>query len=181
MKERHVLSVLVENRFGELARVVGLFAGRGFNIDSLAVNVTTDPAFSKIVLTTRGNDSIVEQIVKQLRKLIRVKKVVEMSDDRYIERELCVATVQANGPTARQELERIVVLTGARVIAYSQNAFTVEATASSQQIDDFLELLRPLGIRDMVRSAPIAIARPSVEQPADSSRQSAPPPLGGVA
>jgi acetolactate synthase-1/3 small subunit len=127
MKDRHVLSVLVENRFGELARVVGLFAGRGFNIDSLAVNVTTDPAFSKIVLVTRGSDSIVEQIVKQLRKLIRVKKVVEMSGDRFLERELCVATVQAGGPTARQELERVVSLTGARVIAFSQTAFTVEA------------------------------------------------------
>jgi len=177
MKERHVLSVLVENRLGELARVVGLFAGRGLNIDALAVNVTTDPAFSKIVLTTRGSEAIVEQIVKQLRKLVRVKKVVEMTDDRYIERELCVVTVQAGGPNARQELERVVSLTGARVIAYSQTAFTVEATATSHEIDQFLELLRPLGIRDMVRSAPIAIARPST----DNAAESAPPSLGGVA
>jgi acetolactate synthase-1/3 small subunit len=179
MKERHVLSVLVENRFGELARVVGLFAGRGFNIDSLAVNVTIDPAFSRIVLTTRGNESIVEQIVKQLRKLIRVKKVVEMSDERHIERELCVVTVQAASAHARQELERVVSLTSARVLAYSQTAFTIEATATSQEIDQFLELLRPLGIRDMVRSAPIAIARPNAETVAET----APPPssLGGVA
>jgi acetolactate synthase-1/3 small subunit len=171
-----VLSVLVENRFGELARVVGLFAGRGFNIDSLAVNVTLDPAFSKIVLTTRGNDAIVEQIVKQLRKLIRVKKVVELSDDRAIERELCIVTVQAAGSAARQEVERVVSLTGARVIAFAQTAFTLEASAASQEIDQFLELLRPLGIRDMVRSAPIAIARPGIEVAAESV-----PPLGGVA
>ncbi|HMJ52016.1 MAG TPA: acetolactate synthase small subunit [Polyangiaceae bacterium] len=176
MKGRHVLSVLVENRFGELARVVGLFAGRGFNIDSLAVNVTLDPAFSKIVLTTRGNDAIVEQIVKQLRKLIRVKKVVELSDDRAIERELCIVTVQAAGSAARQEVERVVSLTGARVIAFAQTAFTLEASAASQEIDQFLELLRPLGIRDMVRSAPIAIARPGIEVAAESV-----PPLGGVA
>ncbi|HMI89684.1 MAG TPA: acetolactate synthase small subunit [Polyangiaceae bacterium] len=176
MKDRHVLSVLVENRFGELARVVGLFSGRGFNIDSLAVNVTLDPAFSKIVLTTRGSDAIVEQIVKQLRKLIRVNKVVELSDDRAIERELCIVTVQAAGPTARQEVERVVSLTGARVIAYAQTAFTIEASATSQEIDQFLELLRPLGIRDMVRSAPIAIARPGIEVAAESV-----PPLGGVA
>jgi acetolactate synthase-1/3 small subunit len=176
MKDRHVLSVLVENRFGELARVVGLFSGRGFNIDSLAVNVTLDPAFSKIVLTTRGSDAIIEQIVKQLNKLIRVKKVVELSDDRAIERELCIVTVQAAGPTARQEVERVVSLTGARVIAYAQTAFTVEASATSQEIDQFLELLRPLGIRDMVRSAPIAIARPGIEAAAESV-----PPLGGVA
>jgi acetolactate synthase I/III small subunit len=179
MKQRHVLSVLVENRFGELARVVGLFSGRGFNIDSLAVNVTMDPAFSRIVLTTSGNDAIVEQIVKQLRKLIRVKKVVEVTEDRHIERELCVATVQAATAKARQELERVIALVGARVIAFSPTAFTVEATASSQEIDQFLELLRPLGIRDMVRSAPIAIARPAAE--AASSSDSIPPSLGGAA
>jgi len=176
MKERHVLSVLVENRFGELARVVGLFAGRGFNIDALAVNTTMDPAYSKIVLTTSGSEAIVEQIVKQLRKLVRVKKVVEMTNDRFIERELCVVTVQAGGPNARQELERVVSLTSARVIAYSQTAFTVEATATSHEIDQFLELLRPLGIRDMVRSAPIAIGRPSTDNAVEST-----PSLGGVA
>jgi acetolactate synthase-1/3 small subunit len=176
MRDRHVLSVLVENRFGELARVVGLFAGRGFNIDSLAVNVTMDPAFSKIVLTTRGSDAIIEQIVKQLRKLIRVTKVVQMSDERAIERELCIVTVQAVGPMARQEIERVISLTGARVIAFAPTAFTVEASATSQEIDQFLELLRPLGIRDMVRSAPIAIARPGLEMAGESV-----PPLGGVA
>ena len=176
MKDRHVLSVLVENRFGELARVVGLFSGRGFNIDSLAVNVTLDPAFSKIVLTTRGSDAIVEQIVKQLRKLIRVKKVVDLSGDRYLERELCIATVRATGRAAREEVERVVALIGARVIAFAPSAFTVELSAASQEIDQFLELLRPLGIRDMVRSAPIAIARPGLEMTAESV-----PPLGGVA
>jgi acetolactate synthase-1/3 small subunit len=176
MKKRHVLSVLVENRFGELARVVGLFSGRGFNIDSLAVNVTMDPAYSRIVLTTRGTDAFIEQIVKQLRKLVRVKKVVEMSDDRAIERELCIVTVQAAGPSARQEVERLVTLTGARVVAFAPTAFTVEASATSQEIDRFLELLRPLGIRDMVRSAPIAIARPGLELAGETV-----PPLGGVA
>ncbi|MET0591149.1 MAG: acetolactate synthase small subunit [Polyangiaceae bacterium] len=176
MKDRHVLSVLVENRFGELARVVGLFSGRGFNIDSLAVNVTLDPAFSKIVLTTRGSEAIVEQIVKQLRKLIRVMKVVDLSGDRSIERELCIATVQATGSAAREEVQRVVSLIGARVIAFAPNAFTVELSAASQEIDQFLELLRPLGIRDMVRSAPIAIARPGLEMTAETA-----PPLGGVA
>ena len=172
MKNRHVLSVLVENRFGELARVVGLFSGRGFNIDSLAVNVTLDPAFSRVVLTTRGSEAIVEQIVKQLRKLIRVQKVVDMSDERSLERELCLVTVQAAGARARQEVERIVALTGARIIAFAPTAFTVETSAASQEIDQFLELLRPLGIRDMVRSAPIAIARPGMEGAGESVRPS---------
>ncbi len=176
MKDRHVLSVLVENRFGELARVVGLFSGRGFNIDSLAVNVTLDPSFSKIVLTTHGSDAIVEQILKQLRKLIRVKKVVDLSEDRAIERELCLVTVQAADRTAREQVERIVSLAGAKVIAFVPTAFTVEVSAASREIDGFLEMLRPFGIRDMVRSAPIAIARPGLEMAAQSS-----PPLGGVA
>jgi len=176
MKPRHVLSVLVENRFGELARVVGLFSGRGFNIDSLAVNVTIDPTFSRIVLTTHGSEQVVEQIVKQLRKLVRVKKVVEMSDDRFLERELCLVTIQASGAHGRQELERIVSLVGARVVAYSPTAFTVEHTATSKDIDQFLELLRPLGIRDMVRSAPIAVARPGAENAGENVQS-----LGGAA
>ncbi len=176
MKSRHVLSVIVENRFGELARVVGLFSGRGFNIDSLAVNVTLDPAWSRIVLTTRGNEAIIEQIIKQLRKLVRVKKVVLMSDDeRFIERELCVVTVAAATSQARQELERVVKLAGARVVAYSSTAFTVESTASSAEIDEFIDLLRPLGIREMVRSAPVAISRPAVE--AASEAVAVPGPL----
>jgi acetolactate synthase I/III small subunit len=173
MKSRHVLSVLVENRFGELARIVGLFSGRGFNIDSLAVNVTIDPAFSRIVLTTSGNDAIVEQIIKQLRKLVRVKKVVNMTDDRHIERELCVVTVQTTNDRARQELQRVISLCGARVVAYSQAAFTIEVTGTSVEIDEFLELVRPQGIREMVRSAPVAIQRPGAETPSESM----PPPM----
>lgn len=175
MKSRHVLSVLVENRFGELARVVGLFSGRGFNIDSLAVNVTLDPAFSRIVLTTRGNEAIIEQIIKQLRKLVRVNKVVLMSDEeRFIERELCVVTVSAATANARQEIERIAKLASARIVAYSSTAFTLETTATSAEIDEFIDMLRPLGIKDMVRSAPIAIARPTTEPAADSVAPSSP-------
>jgi len=176
MKTRHVLSVIVENRFGELARIVGLFSGRGFNIDSLAVNVTLDPTYSRVVLTTSGSEAIVEQIVKQLRKLVRVKKVVNMSDDRHIERELCIVTVHAASPRARHELERIVSLCSARVIAYSPTAFTIEVTAASREIDQFLEMLRPLGIRDMVRSATVAIQRPSSESSSDSVPPPPPPP-----
>jgi acetolactate synthase-1/3 small subunit len=161
---RHVLSILVENRFGELARIVGLFSGRGFNIDSLAVNTTLDPKFSRVVLVTRGSDAIIEQIKKQLHKLIRVRKVHHMTDDKHLERELCVATVQAPTQKAREDLERVVRLCGARIIAYSSSSFTVEVTASSREVDDFLDLVRPLGIREMVRSAPIAFARPGHEK-----------------
>ena len=164
MNTRHVLSILVENRFGELARIVGLFSGRGFNIDSLAVNVTLDPKFSRVVLVTRGSDAIIEQIIKQLHKLIRVRKVHHMTDDKHLERELCVATVLASTQKAREDLERVVRLCGARIIAYSASSFTVEVTAASKEVDDFLDLIRPLGIKEMVRSAPIAFSRPGQEK-----------------
>jgi acetolactate synthase-1/3 small subunit len=161
--QRHVLSILVEDRFGELARIVGLFSGRGFNIDSLAVNRTTEPGMSRVILVTRGDESVIEQINKQLNKLIRVHKVKELSGYDTIERELCVATVRCHGPKAREELERIVTLTKARVVTYSASAVTVEVTGTSTEIDNFLEVVRPLGIRDMVRTAPVAVQNPAAE------------------
>ena len=168
---RHVLSILVEDRFGELARIVGLFAGRGFNIDSLAVNRTLEPEMSRVVLVTRGDDAVIEQIIKQVNKLLRVRKVNHMAGAQHFERELCVVNVRAPGPKGEEELERILRLTGARVLAHYTNGFTVELTSTPDQIDSFLERVRPLGIRDMVRSAPIALAKPAAESdaPADSS------------
>jgi acetolactate synthase I/III small subunit len=160
---RHMLSILVEDRYGELARIVGLFSGRGFNIDSLAVNRTLEPGMSRVVLTTRGDAQIIEQITKQLNKLIRVHKVRHFVGDATYERELCVATVRAANARAREELERVLRLTNARVLAFSASTFTVEATGSSAEISQFIELLRPLGIREMVRSAPIALGRSAAE------------------
>lgn len=162
-QHRHVLSILVENRFGELARIVGLFSGRAFNIDKITASPTLDPQYSKVMLVTRGDDAIIEQIIKQLHKLIRVRRVHHVNNSKHIERELCLATVNTPNAKARGELERIVKLVGARVVAYSPTAFTVEVTATSQDVDNFIELIRPLGIRDMVRSAPVAIARPAVD------------------
>jgi acetolactate synthase-1/3 small subunit len=155
---RHVLSILVEDRFGELARIVGLFSGRGFNIDSLAVNHTMEPGFSRVVLVTRGDDAIIEQIVKQVHKLLRVRKVNHLVGD-HVERELVIATVRAQTAKSQEELERLVALTGARVLSHTPSTFTVELTASPSEVDSFLERLRPLGIREMVRSAPVALSR----------------------
>jgi acetolactate synthase I/III small subunit len=141
---RHMLSILVEDRYGELARIVGLFSGRGYNIDSLAVNRSIEPGMSRVVLTTRGDAQVVEQILKQVNKLVRVHKVRHLEGEGHMEREL-------------------IKLTSARVIAFSATAFTVEVTGTSSDVDHFLELLRPLGVRDMVRSAPIALSRAGVE------------------
>ena len=168
---RHVLSILVEDRFGELARIVGLFAGRGFNIDSLAVNRTLEPGMSRVVLATRGDDAVIEQIIKQVNKLLRVRKVNHMVGAQHFEREHCVVNVRSAGSKSEEELERILRLTGAHVLAHYPNGFTVELTSTPDQIDSFLDRLRPLGIRDMVRSAPIAIAKPAVES--DASNENA--------
>jgi len=160
---RHIISILVEDRYGELARIVGLFSGRGYNIDSLGVNRSIEPGMSRVVLTTRGDAAVVEQILKQVNKLVRVHKVRHLGGDAHLERELCVATVRTQNARAREELERVIKLTGSRVLAFSATAFTVEATGTSSDIDHFLELLRPLGVRDMVRSAPVALSRAGAE------------------
>ena len=170
---RHMLSILVEDRYGELARIVGLFSGRGYNIDSLAVNQSLEPGMSRVVLTTRGDAQVVEQILKQVNKLVRVHKVRHLVGDSHLERELCVATVRTATSRAREELERVVKLTGARILAFSSTAFTVEATGTSSDIDQFLELLRPLGVRDMVRSAPIALSRAGAEGDLQSAETAA--------
>ncbi len=156
---RHIISILVEDRFGELARIVGLFSGRGYNIDSLAVNRSLEPGMSRVVLTTRGDAQVIEQILKQVNKLVRVHKVRHLEGEAHLERELCVTTVRTQNARAREELERVIKLTGARVLAFSATSFTVEATGTSSDIDHFLELIRPLGVRDMVRSAPVALSR----------------------
>jgi acetolactate synthase I/III small subunit len=166
---RHMLSILVEDRYGELARIVGLFSGRGYNIDSLAVNQSIEPGMSRVVLTTRGDAQVVEQILKQVNKLVRVHKVRHLVGEGHLERELCVATVRAANARAREELERVIKLTSARVLAYSATSFTVEITGTSSDVEQFIELLRPLGIRDLVRSAPIALSRAGAEGEAHPS------------
>lgn len=170
---RHVLSILVEDRFGELARIVGLFAGRGFNIDSLAVNRTLEPGMSRVVLVTRGDEKIIEQIIKQVHKLLRVRKVTHLVGEKYYERELVIATVRAPNGKAREDIERLVRLTGARILAHYPTAFTLELTASPDQVESFLELVRPLGIRDMVRSAPVALSRPAADSEPGSAESAA--------
>jgi acetolactate synthase I/III small subunit len=170
---RHLLSILVDNSPGELARIVGLFSGRGFNIDSLAVNTTLEHDKSRVVLSTRGDARAVEQITKQLNKLVRVYKVLQVDGDTHIERELCLVTVRAQTPKAREELERIVKLTGARTLTFSNAAFTLELTGTAAEIDQFIEMLRPLGVRNMVRSAPVAINKPTTEAEQTSGENAA--------
>ncbi len=157
--KRHILSILVENRFGELCRIVGLFSGRGYNIDSLCVAPTPDPEYSKIILTTSGNDQIMEQIIKQVDKLVRVCEVVDLNEVPHVEREMALLIVDTPTPAARQEVLNLVGVFRAKVIDIAPDAITVETTGSQDKVEALLALLQPLGTRDIVRTGPVAIPR----------------------
>ena len=157
--KRHILSILVENRFGELSRIVGLFAGRGYNIDSLCVAPTPNPEFSRIILTTSGNDQIMEQIIKQVDKLVRVCEVIDLNEVVHVEREMALLIIDAPTPAARQEVLNLVSVFRAKVIDIASDAVTVETTGSQDKVEALLGLLQPIGIRDIVRTGPVAIPR----------------------
>lgn len=155
---KHTISVLVENEFGVLSRVSGLFSGRGFNIESLSVAPTMDPDLSRMTLVTRGDDKVLEQITKQLNKLISTIKVVDFTDGEYIERELALIKVSTDAET-RAEALRIVDIFRAKVIDVTPKSYTIEITGAPAKINGILELLRPMGIKEVVRSGPVVIGR----------------------
>ena len=155
---RHVISILVENEFGVLSRVAGLFSARGFNIETLCVATTLDPTLSRIILVTEGDDAIVEQIIKQLRKLIPVIKVVDLTEEPHVERELLLVKVQAVGE-GRDEVFRLTEIFRGKVVDASPETFIVEVTGDNEKINAFLDLLKPLGIKEIARSGTVAMAR----------------------
>lgn len=165
----HTISVLVENEFGVLARVAGLFSSRGFNIESLTVNEDPlDPTVSRIVLVATGDDQILEQINKQLNKLVSVIKVTDFKDVDTVDREMVIVKVAVDERT-RSELDSIVQAFRAHVIDIGPKAVTVEITGDSDKIKAFIALVRPLGIKEVVRSGKVAIAR-SVQLGANNHR-----------
>jgi acetolactate synthase-1/3 small subunit len=155
---RHTISVLVENEFGVLARVAGLFSGRGFNIESLTVAETLDPTMSRITLVTRGEDRVIEQITKQLNKLISVVKVIDFTQTNHVERELALIKVTADEKT-RAEVMHIVDIFRGKVIDVSPRSYLIEVTGDEDKISAILELLRPLGIQEIARTGKVAMHR----------------------
>ncbi len=159
MEKKHTLSVLVENTPGALARIVGLFTGRGFNIDSLCVAETLDPTLSHLTLVTHGDDMIIEQIIKQLRRLIDVYKVVDVTEEgEFVEREMALIKVRAEKET-RAEVLRMCDIFRCKVVDVSPKTYTVEVTGPESKIEAVIELLRPLGIKELVRTGIIAMKR----------------------
>ena len=168
---KHTIAVLVENHFGVLARVAGLFSARGFNIDSLAVGETHDPTVSRMTIMVHGDDRIVEQIIKQLNKLIDVIKVEDLSQDEMIDRELVLVKVKAD-TTIRNEVMQIVNTFRAKIVDVNPNTLTIEVTGGESKIDAMLELLAPFQILETVRTGLIALARrKALEAPPQSPQQ----------
>lgn len=155
---RHVLSVLVENEPGVLSRVAGLFSGRGFNIESLNVAPTLEDGVSHMTITTIGDDQIIEQIIKQLRKLITVIKVVDFSEHASVEREMMFVKVQAEGPL-RGEILRTVEIFRCKVVDVSLNEMTIEATGNHEKLEAILSLFQKFGIKEIARTGTVAMRR----------------------
>jgi acetolactate synthase I/III small subunit len=161
---RHTISVLVENKFGVLSRVSGLFSGRGYNIESLSVGETIDPNISVMTIVTRGDDWIVEQINKQLNKLIDVIKVVDMTELDHVEREMVMIKISPRQED-KAEVLRIAEIFRGRIVDSSPKTYTIEVTGDEKKIEALVELLRPMGIKEFVRTGKIAIAREGVKKP----------------
>ncbi len=161
---RHTISILVENKFGVLSRISGLFSGRGYNIESLSVGETIDPQVSVMTIVTVGDDWIIEQITKQLNKLIDVIKVVDMTELDHVEREMVLIKV-APRQEDKAEVLRLAEIFRGRVIDSSQKTYTIEITGEEKKIAALLELLKPMGIKEFVRTGKIAIAREGTKKP----------------
>lgn len=157
---RHVITLLVENEFGVLARIAGLFSGRGFNIESLCVAETLDPAVSTMTIVSRGDDQIIEQVLKQLNKLVSVIKVMDLIEKDFVEREMVLVKVSANAET-REEILRVVDIFRGKVIDVGSRTYTIEVTGDEKKINAILALLKPLGIKELVRTGHVAMVRGS--------------------
>lgn len=155
---KHTLAVLVENKSGVLSRVASLFSRRGYNIDSLAVGVTEDPEISRMTIVVQGDDQVLEQVTKQLNKLVDVIKVSDIGVDDAVERELALIKVSAD-VTARAEIIQIANIFRARIVDVAPKSITVEVTGDESKIQAIEKLLRQFGIKEMVRTGKIALVR----------------------
>jgi acetolactate synthase-1/3 small subunit len=167
---KHTIAVLVENKFGVLSRVAGLFSARGYNIESLSVGETLDPTVSRMTIVVHGDEFVIEQVMKQLHKLIDVIKVTDLTDDDHVERDLMLIRVNAE-PQHRAEIMRTADIFRARIVDVTPLSFTIEATGDEAKLEALTELLRPMGIQELVRTGKIAIAR----GPKTRSRKAAEP------
>ncbi|MDB6037951.1 MAG: ilvH [Verrucomicrobiales bacterium] len=155
---RHTISVLVENKFGVLTRVAGLFSGRGYNIDTLNVGPTQDAGTSRMTIVTRGDDATVEQIVKQLNKLVDVLEVRDFREGEYVDRELVLVKVAVDSKS-RAEVMQITDIFRAKIVDVQPKTLTIEITGNESKVEKFLELMKSFGVTELTRSGKIALPR----------------------
>jgi len=155
---RHIISILIENESGALSRVAGLFSARGYNIESLTVAPTDDESLSRMTLVTSGTDEIIEQISKQLNKLVDVVKLVDLTESPHIERELMLIKVEAVADT-REEVIRLVDIFRGRIVDVTDTSYTVEITGNGDKLDAFVQALSSISILEVVRSGLLGISR----------------------
>lgn len=158
---RHTISILLENEAGALSRVAGLFSARGYNIESLTVAPTEDPSVSRMTLVTRGSDNVIEQITKQLNKLVDVIKLIDLSEGLHIERELMLVKVKVPAASQREEIKRLVDIFRGRIIDVAEANYTIEMTGTGDKLDAFIKAIEPSLIVEVVRSGVSGIARGS--------------------
>lgn len=156
MERSHTISVLVENEFGVLARVAGLFSSKGYNIDSLSVSETIDPSLSRMTIVTHGSDQIIEQIIKQLNKLVNVIKVEDLTRERHITREMCLVKLKTS---AKEEVLNLAGKLKARVLESNSKSIVLEVSGDEEDLIRALEAFKPLGLMEVVRTGTIAIQR----------------------
>jgi len=156
MKQKHIISLLLENESGALSRVAGLFSARAYNIESLSVAPTDDETLSRMTIVTSGTEDIVEQIIKQLNKLVDVVKLIDLTESEHIERELMLAKVEATG-AARDEVKRLVDIFHGRIVDVTDTTYTVEISDTGEKLDAFLSSLSSIKIHEVVRSGAIGI------------------------
>ena len=157
--EKHTISVLVENKFGVLARVAGLFSGRGYNISSLTVHETEDPRFSKMTIVTTGDSAILEQIDKQLRKLVDVITVENLTGSHFVEREMALIKLRTDSPEKQTQLIQLIEIFDGTIVSVSKGEIGVEIAGRSDRLVNFIEMVRHFGIVEMARSGRVAINR----------------------
>ena len=155
---RHTISVRVENKFGVLTRVAGLFSGRGYNIDTLNVGPTNDPKTSRMTIVTRGDDATLEQIVKQLNKLVDILHVQDFREGEYVDRELVLVKVSVDSKT-RAEVMQITDIFRAKIVDVQPKTLTIEITGDESKVDKFLELMKSFGIVELTRTGKVALPR----------------------
>jgi acetolactate synthase-1/3 small subunit len=162
MKQRHTISVLLENKSGALARIAGLFCGRGYNIESLTVGPTQDSSYSMMTIVTSGDDNVLEQIDKQLNKLVNVVQVVDLTQQGFVSRELMIIKVKAD-QGSRHEIFEITNVFKANVIHIDHDVVVIEVTGRSEKLDAFIDLMTPFGIVELARTGKVALARSAAQ------------------